>query len=82
MWVMQNDVLLKLPDDAPLPPKSRVVEVPEDFQSRSARFRIENGELKRMPASLRVPDDKLTTDEVRQLKELLASRKTQSKEQK
>jgi hypothetical protein len=31
MWVIQNKLLLQVPDDVPVPPDSVVIELPEDF---------------------------------------------------
>ncbi len=78
MWIIQKDVLLHLPDDVPLPPNSRVVDVPEDLRRDPRQFRIENGALVRAGYTPRVPDDKLTSDEIRQLKQMLASPATES----
>jgi hypothetical protein len=71
MWVIQNTILVRLPDDVPLPPHSRVVEVPPDFDPRE--YRIDAGALTRVERQPREQAEKLTAEEVRQIKAALAA---------
>jgi len=69
MWVIQNAVLLRLPDDVPVPPNSRVIGVPEDFEPRD--YQVENNALVKVKQKPRATTEKLTADEVRQIKAAL-----------
>jgi hypothetical protein len=45
MWIIQGDVLLSLPDGAPIPPGSTKVEPPADFRDDPRRYVIEAGKF-------------------------------------
>ncbi len=81
MWVIQNEGLLRVPDDVPLPPNSVKVDVPSDFHQRPHLYRIkghalvkrsdkELKKLQRPAVSLR-----LTQEEIAKLKKAIAEGK-------
>jgi len=78
MWVMQKDVLLRLPDDAPMPPESRKVSVPEDLQRNVSRLRVESGEVVTVDRPLRTAEERLTREDVVALKKLLARERSET----
>ena len=71
MWVIQDRALVRLPDNAPVPPSSRVVEVPPDFNPRD--YRVENGALVKGVPARGTPTDKLTREEIVRLKAALSA---------
>jgi hypothetical protein len=78
MWVIQGEVLIRLPDDAPVPPDSVKVEVPGDFRERPEAYRLgRRGVVRRSEPELRrererAAQRKLTEDEVTLLKQAIA----------
>lgn len=73
MWIIQKDSLLQLPDDVPLPPDSRVVEVPDEFRRNARDFRLEKGALVHAPRPTAAEVPRLTAEEIVQIKEALRS---------
>ena len=73
MWIIQNDTLLSLPDDAPLPPHSVKVELPADFKQNPSLYRIEKSAFIRgkAPKSPRSPSPRLTPEEILKLKKAI-----------
>src|SRR6266540_4559279 len=77
-WVIQNEALVRLPDDAPLPSGSVPVEPPEDFLERPDAYRVQGRYLVRRSDEelerLRPRGDavKLTQEEIIRLKQILA----------
>ena len=71
MWIVQNDMLMQIPDDLPMPPNSRAVEVPEQFVSSPHDFKLEKGELVHAPQPKRERAPRLTVDEVEQIRDAL-----------
>lgn len=47
MWVIQNESLFSLPDDAPMPPNAKPVDLPEDFHADPQAFTIEGDKIVR-----------------------------------
>ena len=78
MWVMQKEVLLLLPDDAPVPPDSRIVSVPADLKRNVSRLRVENGEVITVDRPQRTAEERLTREDVVALKKLLAHERTET----
>jgi hypothetical protein len=73
VWIIQNEVLIQLPDDVPVPSGSRVIEVADEFVRSPRAFRVAGGQLVRAEARPRSSADRLTRDEIVQLKKALAS---------
>ena len=71
MWIVQKDMVLQIPDDAPLPPDSRVIDVPADFARDGGAFTFRNGAFTRRATPPTPP--KLTPEEVEILKAAIAS---------
>ena len=67
MWVIHQDILLSMPDAAPLPPNSTRVDVPNDFLANPRAYKVEGGAIvKRAPTEMKTskPNAMLTADEV------------------
>ncbi len=73
MWIMQNETLMEIPDDLPMPPNSRVIEPPEEFLRNPHDFRVEQGSLVHAPRPSRDDTPRLTSDEIMQIKNALKS---------
>ncbi len=81
MWVIQNQHLVRLPDDVPVPPGSVRVEVPEGFLARPEAFKVEGNhvrprpkkEMKALQRSAEVV--KLTQDDIARIKKAIAEGK-------
>lgn len=71
MWIVQNDVLMQIPDDLPMPRNSRAIDVPEDFTRNPHDFKLEKGELVHAPQPKRERAPRLTADEVEQIRDAL-----------
>ena len=73
MWLIQNDTLLSLPDDALLPPNSVKVELPGDFKQNPSSYRIEKSALIRVtgPEPPRAPSPRLTPEEIVKVKKAI-----------
>ena len=73
MWIIQSDTLMELPDDVPLPPNSKKIEVPDDLFTSPRDFRVEKGALvtDSKPLSPSVPQ--FTFDEIAHLKQFVAT---------
>ena len=78
MFVIQNGRVVVLPDDAPVPPGSLAVEVPDDFAAQPYRYVVEGDRLVPRPeeevAALERPTEivKLTDEEIRIVKQAIA----------
>jgi hypothetical protein len=72
MWVMQNDVLMEIPDDVPMPPNTRKIDVPEDFLTSPQDFKVVQGELIREPRKA-VEAPRFTHEEIAFLKQFVAN---------
>ena len=65
MWVIHEDILLSMPDTAPLPPNGKRVDLPDDFLANPRTYKIEGGAIvKRAPTDIKKPTPSLTADEV------------------
>jgi hypothetical protein len=73
MWILQNDMLMEIPSDVPMPPNSTKIEVPDEFLTSPRDFRIEKGLLIKDPRPVPPPALRFTLDEIAQLKQLVAS---------
>ena len=73
MWVIQNDTLLSLPDDAPLPPNSVKVDLPTDFKQNPSLYRIEKSAFVRAARTEPppAPSPRLTPEEIVKLKKAI-----------
>jgi hypothetical protein len=77
MWVLQREAFLEIPDDAPVPPDSIVIEVTDEFLDEPEAFEVTPGGLRRRPehevAELRAArgTDRLTADEVAAVKKAI-----------
>jgi hypothetical protein len=71
MWVIQNDTLLSLPDDAPLPPSSLKVELPGDFKQSPSSYRIEKSAFIRVPAPESPRAPRLTAEDIAKIKKAI-----------
>jgi|RhiMetdeSRZDD1v2_1073273.scaffolds.fasta_scaffold2405791_2 hypothetical protein len=49
MYVIQDGLLIQVPDDAPRPPRSVVVELPHDFHARPEAYQIRKRGIVRRP---------------------------------
>jgi hypothetical protein len=74
MWIVQNDVMMEVPDDVPLPPNSKRIDVPAEFLASPRDFRLHEGALLHEPRKVE-PPPKLTRDEIVLLKQLVAKEK-------
>jgi hypothetical protein len=74
MWIVQNGALVRMADDAPLPPGSRAVNVPDDFVAAPDAYKLEGDRLVPVPEKERPSRSKagealkLTQEEIRILK--------------
>lgn len=68
MWIIQNETLLSIPDDAPLPPNSVKVDPPADFKQNPLSYRIKGAGFIRSTSSLPEPSPRLTPEEILTLK--------------
>jgi len=83
MWIIQNQLLLGLPDDVPIPRNSIKVHLPSDYHQGPHLYKIEGGELvkrsaKELKALQRAPTKAslaLTQDEIAKLKKAIAEGK-------
>ena len=65
MWVIHQDILLSMPDAAPLPPNGKRVDLPDDFLANPRAYKVEGGAIvKRAPTDIKKPKPTLTADEV------------------
>jgi len=76
MWVIQNQALLMLPDDVPVPPESVKVTVPHDFLQNPAGYKIDGSKIVKLSAgelkaAKRVEDLKLTAEEIAKIKKAI-----------
>jgi hypothetical protein len=71
MWILQNDSLMEIPDDLPMPPYSRAVEPPPELLLHPRDFRIENGEFVHAPQPKRERAPRLTVEEIEQVRDAL-----------
>ena len=74
MWIMQNDVMMEIPDDVPMPPNSKKVEVPEAFLASPRDFRVKEGALLHEPRKVELRPQ-FTRDEIAFLKQIVAKEK-------
>jgi hypothetical protein len=80
MWILQAEAFLEIPDDAPLPPGSKVVEVPDDFVAAPHAYVVTaEGVERRAPQELdalrrRDSEDRLTSNDVAILKRMIRER--------
>jgi hypothetical protein len=78
MHVIQNGLVLTLPDDAPLPPDSTQVTLPEELAGRPEAFAVKGDRIVRRPkreiASIARPAkaEGLTQEEIAVLKKAIA----------
>jgi len=68
MWVIQGDMLVSLPDGAPLPPRSIQVEPPPAFFADPRGFAIQDGALVPIERREREPVLKLTQSDIARIK--------------
>lgn len=71
MWIIQNDSLMEIPDDLPMPPNSRAIKVPEEFLREPRDFQLEKGKLVRRPRPKSEDVPRLTSEEIVQIKDAL-----------
>lgn len=71
MWILQNDALMQIPDDLPMPPNSRAIDVPDEFVRNPQDFKLEKGKLVRAPRPKREKAARLTADEIAQVRDAL-----------
>ena len=67
MWVIHENILLSMPDAAPLPPNGKQVDLPDDFLANPHAYKVEGGAIvKRAPTEMKTskPNAMLTADEV------------------
>ena len=67
MWVIHENILLSMPDAAPLPPNGKQVDLPDDFLANPHAYKVEGGAIvKRAPTDIKKPKPtpSLTADEV------------------
>ena len=75
MWVIHGDILLSMPDTAPLPPNGKRVDLPDDFRANPRAYKIEGGAIvKRTTADMKPAQPKpiLTADEVDRVRAAIA----------
>ena len=71
MWIIQNETLLSIPDDAPLPPNSVKVEPPADFKQNPLSYRIKGSGFIRSKAPPPEPSPQLTPEEIIKIKKAI-----------
>jgi hypothetical protein len=80
MWILQPDGLIEIPDDAPVPPGSKVVDVPDDFDATPDAYVVTADGVRRRTAKerqaarRRSPKHGLTAGEVAILKQMIKER--------
>jgi len=78
MWLIQSGALLELPDDAPVPPGSVAVDLPEDFFESPDVYRVHARTITRLPEEqveqirAQRAAARFSKDEIAQLKRALA----------
>jgi hypothetical protein len=74
MWIIQGDVLVRLPDGAPLPPGSIRVEPPAAFHDDPRGYGVKDGKLveikrpERAARAKRGAEEQLTPDEIARIR--------------
>ena len=68
MWIIQNDLIMRIPDDAPLPPNSVKFRPSAEFLKDPASFAIKAGKLAKIEHKPRGKTDRLTADDVARIK--------------
>jgi hypothetical protein len=76
MWVIQGKRLVRLPDDAPVPPGSRTVEPPNGFEVHPENFEVKGHRVMARPRAKgekkeRMQGLKLTQDEIARVKKAI-----------
>jgi hypothetical protein len=77
MWVIRDDHLFSLPDNSPLPPNAKRVDLPEDFLGNPRGYKIEGGafvkrEAKDVKTSAQTASLMLTVDEINRVRAAIA----------
>lgn len=68
MWVIQGEIMISLPDGAPLPPGSTPVDLPAGFESDPRGFVIQDGKLLPFERPQRKPKLKLSQKDIARIK--------------
>jgi hypothetical protein len=73
MWIIQNNTLLSIPDDAPIPPYSVRVTLPDDFLRNPSHYRVEAARIVRHEPSpdIQPSPNRLTRDDIIKLKKAI-----------
>lgn len=71
MWIIQNDALMQIPDDLPMPPNSHAIDVPDEFVRSPQDFKLEKGALVHAPQPKRERAPRLTAEEIEQVRDAL-----------
>lgn len=75
MWLIQKDSLLRVADDTPIPPGTKKIRVPDDFEANPSHYRIADGRIvRRSAAELKARASArltLTQDDIRRIKEAI-----------
>ena len=72
MWVINDDLLYSVPDDAPVPRGAKATDLPEGFLADPGGWTIRNGAfVKTKPAKSAVPAG-LTADDIARIKAAIA----------
>lgn len=72
MWVIQGELLIRLPDGSPLPPGSIEVEPPPEFESDPGNFVVRDGKLEKVQHKKTKSRLVLTQDEIGRIKKAIA----------
>ena len=68
MWIIQNDLIIRLPDNAPLPPDSVKFKPSAEFLKDPGSFAVKAGKLAKVEPKPRRTTDHLTIDDVARIK--------------
>jgi hypothetical protein len=81
MWLIQDQHLVRLPDDVPVPPGSVQVEVPDDFLVQPEAYKVEENRIvRRSEKDMQALQQgrqalKLTQEEIARIKQAIAEGK-------
>jgi hypothetical protein len=71
MWVIQGELLVRLPEGSAVPPGSIEVDPPEAFHADPRSFVVRDGKLERIKRSKRNPRLTLSQEEIGRIKKAI-----------
>ncbi|WP_157217418.1 hypothetical protein [Flavisphingomonas formosensis] len=75
MWLISDDLLFSVPDDAPTPPRAKRVELPEGFHDDPGRWQVQNGAIVEVKRKKRAESAGLTAADIKAIKAAIAAGK-------